>query len=102
MLPAESRVTSKVTVALPAPLDSAFAIGGFSFAASSSAENVGLGCPVGDDGESSAHADATSAAANAYRAKRFIVRGFFITILSPSASQRPAASGSVVSGFSQT
>jgi hypothetical protein len=42
MLFAESRVTSNVTVAVPEPVDSAFVIGGTSFAGRRSAVNVGL------------------------------------------------------------
>src|SRR5262245_27806294 len=47
MLLFASRVTSNVIVAVPLPVFSAFAIGGFSFAGRRSAVNVGL---VGVDG----------------------------------------------------
>src|SRR5436309_12970009 len=74
MLPAESRVRSKVIVELPAPVDSAPLIGGFSFDAFRSAVNVGFGCDDADDGdESLLHADATNASARMARVKRFIV-----------------------------
>jgi hypothetical protein len=74
MLPEPSRVRSKVTVALPAPVDSAFVIAGTSFDASNKADSVGLGSVEGDEGES-LHAETTTASATIERTERFIVAG---------------------------
>src|SRR5260221_1307560 len=71
-LPAESLVTTSVTVASPRPEASAPTIAGFSFAGNSVAVNVGLVGVVGAAGDELPQAETKTARATIGRERRFI------------------------------